>query len=339
MQEIILNKQLPVISMNFAEVKASLIEGAEKYKNIIVTEDGLKDCKATQKDLASTRIKLDNYRKEIKKEMSKPIEMFESQCKELIALVAEVENPIKEGITVFDQKKKDANRKIAEDIITEAIKEHGLNEKYSSGLNVLDKYTNLTSKPSDVKNDVEQRLFILLQEQQQEEECLQIMKDTIENVNKNIDAKLSLEDFQSLLDMKASPVKIMQEINARAERIKFNELKAVAEKEARAEKEVLERIAKAEREAVIKAENLARIERELKEEKEREVKALNQNIVIEVDPIKEVIIPVIEREIQLNEKMYFIEMRVEGTLQEIKNLSQFLRDNKYNYNATDKGEM
>ena len=80
--------------MNFEEVKASLIEGAEKYKGILVTEDGLKDCKATQKDLASTRIKLDNYRKEIKKEMLKPIDVFESQCKELIALVAEVEKPV-----------------------------------------------------------------------------------------------------------------------------------------------------------------------------------------------------------------------------------------------------
>ena len=323
MIDINLEKQLPVVTMNFDEVKASLSETIEKYKNIVVTEDGLKDCKATQKELAGIRIKLDSYRKEIKKEMSKPIEAFENQCKELITLVTNAEVPIKEGIEVFDQKKKEANKQIALDMISEAITEHGLNEKYAKQVNVLDKYCNLTAKPNDVKTDIDQRCILLLQEQNKEIEMLQIMNDTIENCNKNIDAKMSIADFQSLIDMNASPVKIMSEIQSRAERIKQAELKAIADKEAKAERE---RLAEEER---------IRIASLSKEETPK------QSVSLPVDLRSE---PVFTEPVTIatpikEEPIYFVEMRVVGTLDVIKELSQFLKNNNYNYTKLKDGKF
>jgi hypothetical protein len=344
MEDIKLEKQLPVITMNFEEVKASLVAGAEKYKNIIVTEDGLKDCKSKQKELSATRVKLDNYRKDVKREMSKPIDTFEDQCKELIALIVTVEKPIKEGISVFDQKKKDANRKIAEDIILNAITEYELNEKYGKQLTVVDKYCNLTAKASEVKTDVVQRVFLLLQEQTREIETLQIMKDTIENINKNIDAKLSIQDFQALIDMNSSPVRIMAQINARGERIREAELQAVEDRKAKAEKEVLDRIARAEREVIAKAE----IERKNKGAEAEKLRIANlpteeiKEVMVDADTSHEpqfveaeVIEPI--KEPEKVKTLYFIEMRVEGDLTEIKALSQFLRDKNYKYIATSKG--
>lgn len=344
MEDIKLEKQLPVITMNFAEVKASLVAGAEKYKNIIVTEDGLKDCKSMQKELSSTRIKLDSYRKEIKREMSKPIITFEDQCKELIALITTVEDPIKRGISVFDQKKKDANREIAENIILNAITEYGLNEKYGKQLTVVDKYCNLTAKASDVKTDVEQRVFLLLQEQTREIETLQIMNDTIENINKGIDAKLSIQDFQALIDMNDSPVRIMAQINARGESVRRSELQAIEARKAKAEKEVLDRIARAEREAIAKAE----IERKNKESEAEKLRVANlpkeeiKPVMVDAEVSNEpqfveaeVIEPI--QEPAKTKILYFIEMRVEGDLNEIKSLSQFLRDREYKYVATNKG--
>lgn len=354
MQEIILEKQLPVVKINFEEVKASLIAGAEKYKGLVVSEEGLKDCKATQKDLASTRIKLDNYRKEIKKEMLKPIDTFESQCKELIALVVEVENPIKEGIALFDKKKKDANREMAEKIIAEFVKEEGLIKKYADQLQVIDKYMNLTAKENEVTADIQQRGYLLLQQQNTEIETLQIINDTIVNLNKNIDAKLSIEDFQSLIDTNTSPVKIMAEINARAERIKANEEKAVTDKAARAEKEVQERIAKAEREAAEKTRIEEREKLRLKviADAEIEMSKKLQEINLPKEPVKEEIqwvgvggVPV-SPEVNkmanetIKEKLYFIDMKVSNiTIEQVRALSQFLKDNNYNYEVNEKGLM
>ena len=353
MLNIELEKKLPVITMNFAEVKHSLVEGAKKYKGILVTEDGLKDCKAMQSELSSTRIKLDNYRKEVKKEMTKPITEFEDKCKELIALVTEVEIPLKAGIEVFNQKVRDSKKELAESIIITFIEEEKLIPKYAEQLTVIDKYMNLTAKENEVTADIQQRGYLLLQQQEQEIETLQIMNDTIVNLNKNIDAKLSIEDFQSLIDTNTGPVKIMAEINARAERIKANELKAVADRAAAAEKEVQARIAKAEFEATekvrieernirvakeeaeeterLRQQNLARIEREL-EEQQKEIEQKLSKKTIELPIEVDLTIPSVE------EKMYFIEMRVEGTLQEVKNLSQFLKVNNYNYTVDAKGE-
>jgi len=137
-KEIVLNKQLPIINMNFEEVKASLIETTEKYKGIIVTEEGLKDCKATQKELAGVRNKIDDYRKAIKREMEKPIKEFEGQCKELIGLVEEAEKPIKDGILIFDNKRRDEKKLKALELINECVQALGLEEKYASRLTVLD---------------------------------------------------------------------------------------------------------------------------------------------------------------------------------------------------------
>ena len=382
MLDINLEKQLPVITMNFSEVKASLVEGSKKYKGLIVTAEGLKDCKAMQSELSSTRIKLDTYRKTVKKEMTIPITKFEDQCKELIALVTEVETPLKAGIEVFNQKVRDEKKIIAENIILDFIKEQGLIEKYSKELNVIDKYMNLTAKDSDVVNDVASRGFLLLQEQEQEIETLQIIKDTIENLNKGIDAKIAIEDFQTLIDSKVSPVKIMSEINSRVERIKANELKAIADKAAAAEKLVQERIAKAEREAAkkereasLERERLVKLEIDKKIAEEKEISRIeadriekeNQKSIDEAAEVeririanlpKEVIqevefIPV-EEHVQATlivaheraesqrtkeEPMYFIEMRVEATLDAVKILSKFLKDNNYNYVATKKGEI
>ena len=352
MLNIELNKQLPVITMNFAEVKKSLVEGSLKYKGLVVTEEGLKDCKAMQGELSSTRIKLDTYRKDVKKEMTKPITKFEDQCKELIALVTEVETPLKAGIEVFNQKVRDKNKVLAENIIISFIKEEGLNEKYSKELTVIDKYCNLTSKINEVTEDVAKRGYLLLQQQQTEIETLQIMNDTIVNLNKNIDAKLSIEDFQSLIDTNTSPVKIMAEINARAERIKANEIKAVEDRKAKAEKEVLERIAKAEREAAEKArieERNARIAREAIEAAEKmKVEAELRALDNKKEPIK--YIKTVE-ELQAHKqeqektqvsstKSYFIEMRVQNMCAvQLMALSNFLKDNGYEYEATKKGTM
>ena len=55
-------------TMNFEEVKANLVENMEKnIKGIVVTEESLKDCKATQRDLAGLRNKIDSYRKDGKR--------------------------------------------------------------------------------------------------------------------------------------------------------------------------------------------------------------------------------------------------------------------------------
>lgn len=224
MKDIVLNKELPVINMNFEEVKASLVDTMERYKGIIVTEEGLKDCKATQKELAGLRNNIDTYRKAIKKEMEKPIKDFEGQCKELISLVEAAEQPIKSGILIFDQKRKEEKKVAVVNLIDEFIGTYGLEEKYASKLTVLPKYLNLTESIKNIREDLELRATMIKNEQTTEkaqyEMLVATVNTTLESVNKTINTPLKYEDFKKYIDYGWDAVRIIKEINDRAELIR-----------------------------------------------------------------------------------------------------------------------
>lgn len=256
MREIEINKQLPVITMNYEEVKVSLQETMKKYEGIVVTEEGLKDCKATQKDLAGLRNKIDTYRKGVKKEMEAPIKEFEDKCKELISLISDVEKPIKEGIKIYDDKRREEKRNKALEYIKESIETHNLNEKYAARLDVKDKYLTLSGSLKSIKDDVELRAAVLEKEQEDEKQRMEMLKisiqNAIDNANKDINTKLRYEDFSKYIEFGWSLDKILKEINDRAVMIR----------EAEKQKEVVVPIEKVEE---VKQESV----KEIKQNKER----------------------------------------------------------------------
>lgn len=214
---------MPVIQINFEEIKEALTRTMEQYTGMIVTEESLSACKAEQKQLAGIRTKIDNYRKDKKKEMSKPITDFENQCKELISLIEKAESPIKEGIKVFDDKKREEKKQKALEIIQQVVKAHDLKPKFAEKLIVIDKYMNLSSTTKSVKEDIEQRAFYLVEEQSKEEEKIQTIKTTIENENKSIKTQIKYEDFENLLNIGYPVPQIIQRINQMAEKIRLAE--------------------------------------------------------------------------------------------------------------------
>ncbi|MGG7058740.1 DUF1351 domain-containing protein [Clostridium tertium] len=237
--DIQVNKQLPVITINFEEVKSNLITNTEKYKGLVVTEESLKDCKSTQKDLAGLRNKIDSYRKDIKKEMEKPIKDFEGQCKELIGLIEEVEKPIKLGIAEFDNKKREQKRLKAEEIIDNTVITLGLEKKYADQLTVLDKYLNLSASAKSVVEDIEQRAAALKQQQNSDKAKTEMLKATIETtleaINKTIKTPLEYKDFEKYIEFGWDISRIVREINDRAELIRKAEQ---PQEEPKQEKEV-----------------------------------------------------------------------------------------------------
>jgi len=342
MLEIKLEKQLPQIKINFVEVKASIQQAMEKYNGLVVTEEELPGCKATQKQLAGYRNKLDTYRKDVKKEMTKPITDFENQCKELIGLVTDAETPIKAGIEVFNEKIRDTKRKEAQELIELAISEQQLNEKYGSQLTVLDKYTMLSAKDKDTKIDIEQRAFILLQEQEREIEAIKIEKERVAEA-------LRLEN-ERIAELKALEEKRQIELAAAEVIRKEDALDIAKETLISANLDINSKMFIEDFIGLVENGTSARdIVREINKRKERIViqetpivvpEPIIEPIVIPiVEPIKEEPIEVPFAELPQETKMYFIEMRVEGTLEEITSLSKFLKDNGYNYNATDKGRV
>ncbi|MGG7099156.1 DUF1351 domain-containing protein [Clostridium sardiniense] len=224
MREIEVKKQLPVISINFEEVKVSLQDTMSKYEGIVVTEEGLKDCKATQKDLAGLRNKIDTYRKDVKKEMEVPIKEFEGKCKELISLISDVEKPIKEGIKIYDDKRREEKRNKALEYIKESIQAHNLTKKYADRLDVKDKYLTLSGSLKSIREDIEMRAVMLEKEQEDEiqrQEMLKVsIQNAIDNANEGINTKLKYEDFTKYIEFGWSLDRILKEVSDKATMIK-----------------------------------------------------------------------------------------------------------------------
>lgn len=219
----VVEQTLPVIKTNFDFIKAALNAKLPEYKRLIVTEENLQLCKNKQKELSGIRTKIDTYRKSIKKEVNVPVEVFEGLCKELILLVDDADKPLKDAIEVFDNKRKEKKVDEARELIKAAIVKHGLFEKYSTQLTVIDKYRNLSSTKKEVLEDIEQRAFSLKVEQDREAETLEIIQGAIDMANTTIKTPLSRLDFQRYIDMKMPTKDILTEISKQAAKIKLAE--------------------------------------------------------------------------------------------------------------------
>lgn len=226
MKELEVNKVLPVINANFEEVKESLNQSLEKYKGIVVTEETLQDCKKTQQDLGKVEKGIEDFRKSVKKDMEAPIKEFEAKCKELTSLIGEVKKPIKEGIVLYDTKRKEEKKKQAEEIIKECIISLALYEKYSRQLTVLDKYTNLSASKKSVVEDVQSRGQSLKQQQDSEEKEIENTKASInafiDSINEDINSKLKADDYYKYIPG-SNITRIMEIIKREHDKVKLAE--------------------------------------------------------------------------------------------------------------------
>lgn len=75
------------IEFNFAEIKKELAGNLEKYQNMVVTEDAIKDAKAYRAKLNKLKEAIEKKRKEIKAECLAPYNAFEKQVKEIVSMI------------------------------------------------------------------------------------------------------------------------------------------------------------------------------------------------------------------------------------------------------------
>ena len=305
MKDIIVNTQLPVIKTNFQEVKESLIINLEKYKGIIVTEENQKDCKAMQKELAGLRNQIDTERKAIKKQVEAPIKKFDADVKELVGIIIEIEKPIKEGISVFDNKRREEKRKFADVKIFEVCQKLGLEKKYAEQLTVLDRYLNLSTSAKSVVEDIEQRAEALKQQQNMDKVKVEMIKANIEsaleNVNLTLKTPLEYKDFEKYINLGWDGPRIIKEINERAALIRKTEIAA----EERAKK----------------------IEEEKTPKEEAQIPMdLNPKALEEPKSNKD-------------EAKFFVDTYIEGTFEQIQALSKFLKHGGYKYKVHSKGKV
>lgn len=156
MEELIVSQIEGTIDGNFDTLKTQVLEVAEKYKGLVVTEDTIAGAKKDRAELNKLKTKIDTVRKEAKNEFMKPYQTFETKVKELIAIVEEPMNAIDVQLKDFEDKRK-ADKQIH---IQELYDTHiGIYKDYIP-LEVVRKpqWDNATYKDADIIYDISEKV-------------------------------------------------------------------------------------------------------------------------------------------------------------------------------------
>ncbi len=188
-----------VVETNIEEVSKSLDLILEKYKGLIFTEETVKDCKATLAELRKGKMGIDNFRKEIKKELTKNVTEFEGQIKELLKKVDEVIYPIEEQYVKFEEDRKNKLRERVQIFVNDCIREFGLNEEFSKELTIDDSYLNKTATDKKIKEDLENRANTIKIKQDKYFADVETIKTKVELANAKNNTNLLPDTYVSLL--------------------------------------------------------------------------------------------------------------------------------------------
>lgn len=239
-----------VIEYNHEELKSELSEQLQKYKNIVVTKDSIKEFKADKANLNRLKTALEDKRKEVKKQCLQPYENFEKNIKELVMLIEEPIKVIDSQLKEIENKKKEEKANEIEKIYYENI---GVFEPLVPLSKVFNsKWLNTTYKLNDIISEIKELKIKL-------ESDLQI----IEGLNSEFEQQIKDKFFETLDISKA-----LQE-NTRLKEFKEKQ-KMMEQQKERQVRQFLEQQAKETQNQKVKVEQ-QKIEEEQQQIEERQL--------------------------------------------------------------------
>ena len=138
------------IGFNYEEVKATVLAITNDFKNLVVTEDGIKDAKNVKARLNGIKTALDNRRKEIKKVCLKPYEDFEVKVKDIQADLDEAISNIDNQVKAFENAEKIKKYEEVKNLWSSIL------GKPNVDFNLIynEKWLNKTFKMADIEKDM-----------------------------------------------------------------------------------------------------------------------------------------------------------------------------------------
>ena len=102
---------LRVIKWNKEELEEAVRQKIASYDNVVYTEDSMKQAKADRAELNKLAKAIEERRKMVKKIINEPYEVFESELKEILALIQEPVVIIDRQVKAFEEQQKEEKKK------------------------------------------------------------------------------------------------------------------------------------------------------------------------------------------------------------------------------------
>lgn len=276
--------------VGYEELQETIKGYANKYRGLVFEEKDLKMAKDIRSELNGVYKSMDDKRKEIKREFTKPLTEFENDMKIINNQIKEVIQPIDNGIKEIEQKQRDEKRKEIEIKISEQLKEK--TEFVKNHFEYNPKWENKTFNMKKVAEEVDGQISILEKEETDLNAKINIVKAYCSAVNVQEDGWLNL------IDSGRSATEIISMID--------NSLKLEKEREASRIRQIEE-------------DN----QKELEKQKELETK--RQNVVSDIDINNNgVEIDVSKIDVDSEIKKHTIKLEITGSLNQLKELKSFM---------------
>ena len=218
------------IVFNYDELKTQLAEKLEKYKGLLVTEDGIAEAKKDRALLRKVRDALNAEKITVKKQWMEPYTEFEQKVKVLLEMCDAPAREIDEQIKAFEERKKREKRDTLEAVFREKI---GAAGEYVSFEDIFDpKWLNATCALEAATEQVE-------------EICSRYVEDTLalDELCETVDSSMAVSlkaryrSTKSIACVLQAKKDIEREIAAREERRKAEEARRM-EAERRAQESI-----------------------------------------------------------------------------------------------------
>ena len=155
MNELTVNIIPAQISANLAELKADLLENLKAYA-IEVTIETLPEAKKMATDLNKLAKEIDTRRKDVKKELSAPVDTFNTQAVELAKLILDSREKILKQVATFEDKQREHCKKLLQNELDTLYLENEVVKEYQTGnIEKLAILSNLTEKAKLTKAALE----------------------------------------------------------------------------------------------------------------------------------------------------------------------------------------
>lgn len=181
---------------NNAEVTEYLERKLEKYKDLVVTADNLKEMKGVLREIVSIRTKLQSFGTEQKRVLKIPYNTFVGELEQVLAVVGRVESPISNQIQVFENEEKERRKEAVMKLIEDKFNSLDIREEYRSRFVPNVKWwENKTAKIDSVASAIDDAIHELREQQMHDDEIVRLRAEKVEMI------KLKVELFNSQYEL------------------------------------------------------------------------------------------------------------------------------------------
>lgn len=201
------------IQWNNEELKAEIAEKMRDYKGLVFTEDTIKDAKKDRAVLNKLKTAFEDERKRIKRQCMAPYEQFESQVKELIALIDEPIRLIDAQIKEVEEQKKAQKRKNIEELF------NSIGFQLFVTLDKIwdDKWLNASVPLSKIEEQMKSRMYQIGEDIAVIQKLPEFSFEAMDVYKKTIDLNKAIQEGQRLADIQKRKVAYEEEQRQKAE--------------------------------------------------------------------------------------------------------------------------